>query len=322
MLTIASISNYELIIVNDGSTDATDQIIQKNLTINKRIRYFSLKKNRGVSVARNVGIDNAQGEFITFVDVDDNVSEDYLEQIQKVLAKKTKYDVICFARNNAVDGKCMEERDLVKLLSTTLGGNYIKDKDEYALTTVWSKVFRTEFIRKRKIKFKSGITFGEDILFMCEAFSDKCNTLFVHKGFYSYVQNPDSVTQSGWNEDDQYQLRKICSVFDELEAKYPVVWRNNQVQYWKACFIVYFCLLLIGRVARASSQETISSRRKLIKKQVALIDREMNFLQTERRKKQPNIDTAFRKLNFINKYPTLYLLKVTMWGKIDEIGKR
>ena len=322
MLTTQTIDSYEVIIVNDGSTDSTDQIIQKILVGNNRIKYIPLKKNKGVSAARNVGIDNAEGDYITFVDVDDDVSEDFLEQIQKAINNKNKYDVICFARSYAVDGKSMEESDIVKLLSTTLGGNYIKDKEDYLLTAVWSKAFNTEYLKRRKIKFTSGITFGEDVLFMCDIFSDACRTLFVHKGFYSYIQNPDSVTQSGYNENDQYQLRKVLSVFNKLEAKYPAVWSDSIVQYWKTCFILNYGLLVIGRVARSSAHNNLLNRRKLIRQQTALLDIDTNPLQNSSKKKQSNIDTTLRKIRFIKKYPTLYLFKVTMQSKLDGITKR
>ena len=70
-------SNYELLLINDGSTDGSDAICREYASTYSCVRYFA-KENGGVSSARNLGLEQAEGEYILFADSDDYVSEDYL----------------------------------------------------------------------------------------------------------------------------------------------------------------------------------------------------------------------------------------------------
>lgn len=83
-------TNYELLLVNDGSKDNSLQILRKFEKIDKRITVFT-QENQGVSVARNQGIENAKGEYICFIDSDDWVENDYLENLYK---NKTSDDTL------------------------------------------------------------------------------------------------------------------------------------------------------------------------------------------------------------------------------------
>ena len=75
-------NNYEIIIVNDGSTDKTEQIVE--LFASDKIKYFS-KPNTGVADSRNYGIEKAKGEYITFIDSDDYVKNDYFENLDEYI---------------------------------------------------------------------------------------------------------------------------------------------------------------------------------------------------------------------------------------------
>jgi glycosyltransferase involved in cell wall biosynthesis len=90
-LTLQSYSNIEIIVVNDGSTDSTGILLEQLAHRDERIRLIH-KENGGVSSARNVGLDNAQGEYITFVDSDDWVEIDFLQHMYDML-KRTNADI-------------------------------------------------------------------------------------------------------------------------------------------------------------------------------------------------------------------------------------
>ena len=83
-------SDFELIIVDDGSTDDTEKVIKS--FNDKRIRYIKLEKNSGASHARNIGIENAKGEYITFHDSDDTMASTKLEE-QYNYMKENDYDI-------------------------------------------------------------------------------------------------------------------------------------------------------------------------------------------------------------------------------------
>ena len=82
-------NDYEIILVNDGSKDKTEKIVE--LFATDKIKYFS-KKNTGVADSRNYGIEKAKGEYITFVDSDDYVNNNYFENLDKYM--KNGIDVI------------------------------------------------------------------------------------------------------------------------------------------------------------------------------------------------------------------------------------
>lgn len=93
-----TMDDYEIIVVDDGSTDSTKDIIEKLCQGNKKIRYFRMEENRGVCVARNYGVEHAQGEWVMGLDSDDLLVPDALSVISEYVSKYT--DMIAFAFAN------------------------------------------------------------------------------------------------------------------------------------------------------------------------------------------------------------------------------
>ena len=159
--------SYELILVNDGSTDGSGAICQAYAARYPQIRYFQ-KENGGVSSARNLGLEQAEGEYILFVDSDDYVSDDYFTVIDWELMQRPA-DLLMFGAASAGTEKrtwitgayCeTEEANIARRIADAM--------QQYLFSSMVSKCFRTELIRKNKMRFCEDLAIGEDQNFLFE----------------------------------------------------------------------------------------------------------------------------------------------------------
>jgi glycosyltransferase involved in cell wall biosynthesis len=195
-----SYESFELILVNDGSKDSSGEICDHYAKRDSRVKVIH-KSNGGVSMARNTGIDLANGEYIIFVDSDDAISEGYLASMAKGMA--TGADLcICGAKELIfADGNIIAERDfIIDLPSETTICNLYSSLDvgvEAAfLNTPWSKAYKTQIIKENKIKYDPDLSLGEDIYFnLAYAKKIRNHVVFDKSVYYLYHrENRESLT--------------------------------------------------------------------------------------------------------------------------------
>lgn len=165
-----SYPKFELILVNDGSTDSSGEICDRYSSVDRRIVVLH-KENGGVSSARNAGIEIAKGEYLFLVDGDDLMNTGTMESIFKTLSYKAFKPDVIFANHYSFRGT-PEER--IKHLSEYNAG-YIENLNNDQLCvhlfselqdfrfSVWSHVYRTEFVRSNDIYFDTNLVIAEDI---------------------------------------------------------------------------------------------------------------------------------------------------------------
>lgn len=169
-------SDFELILVDDGSVDNTGKICDEYKKLDERVIVIH-KDNGGVSSARNAGIDIAQGKYIVFVDSDDYVADTYLETFNNIDAdlvvsgllfgnSKKKFEIDECKKN-------LDEDEIISFLNNT-----------YALPSV-GKRFNTDIIHNNKVRFYTTIYYGEDAVF-CSEYIKHCNSLSYRKAFTYY----------------------------------------------------------------------------------------------------------------------------------------
>lgn len=105
-------TNIEIILVNDGSTDNSLQICNQFKEKDKRIKVIN-KKNGGLSDARNVGIKNAQGKYICFIDSDDFISEKYIEELHNLIVENKAQIAVCGFENVNEFGKSISKKEII-----------------------------------------------------------------------------------------------------------------------------------------------------------------------------------------------------------------
>lgn len=157
--------DFEVIVVNDGSTDETGKIISE--MSDNRLKLITLTKNNGVSQARNYGIEIANGEYLTFVDSDDYVPEDYFEILDN--AVKDNVDIAIFNYN------IVKNQNEVCLKETNYRKNILLEpKEVYATMCIecsegpWNKIYKKKIIIDNKVDFQPNIKMWEDMLFFAK----------------------------------------------------------------------------------------------------------------------------------------------------------
>ncbi|KAL6632794.1 nucleotide-diphospho-sugar transferase [Neocallimastix sp. 'constans'] len=178
--------DYELVFVDDASTDNSLNILKKYKETDNRIKIIHLEINKGPGGARNIGMDNIEGEFIGFVDSDDYVDESFFEELMK-----NSYD------NDIVVGRIA--------LGTIISDNYIID--ESTTWAIYDKIWRKTFIKNNNIRFnETMIHGGDDIEFnkVAYKFNPKIKRL-PDKGIYYYYKRRTGSTVNY----SKKQLRKF-----------------------------------------------------------------------------------------------------------------
>ena len=188
----------ELIFVNDGSKDNTLHILENLAIKDNRIKIIN-QENKGLSGARNTGLENAKGEYIMFVDADDWLEPNAFELISKNFNQE---DLFCFSYNRVFDNKILPRKlniegtfdaNFIQRRMVGLIGEELRDPSQAdSLVTVWGKIYKTEIIKKNKIAFVDTKMIGtEDALFNIQylEFVNKVNVLNVSLYNYFKVNN-------------------------------------------------------------------------------------------------------------------------------------
>lgn len=200
-----SFSDFEIILVDDGSTDTSGQLCDEFAAKDNRISVIH-KQNGGVSSARNEGISAAKGEWLLFCDADDTLQENCLELVFQTISVKN-YDLYKFhyrilKRNgsyqevpNELESKVYSAEEYLKLL--------LRHK---IVGSCWGYVYRTKYVKQ--IKFNNVLNIGEDTLFVINYLLIIQDNIFVSPSvMYNYRDNPQSVSKD-WG--------KICSEIDTV----------------------------------------------------------------------------------------------------------
>lgn len=180
-----TLKDIEIICINDFSPDNSLEILNEYAKKDKRIKIINFAKNKGVSAARNAGIEKAIGEYIGFVDSDDYIDLNFYEKLYKI-AVKTGAEV--------VKGNVKELSDGVKRNFYSDLHLKIHDNKIYFHCMFATAIYKKSFIDKHKMKFPEGCTYGEDRLLPLQA-SLLANKLeLVDDAFYNYIRRDDSIT--------------------------------------------------------------------------------------------------------------------------------
>ena len=183
-------TDFELLLINDGSKDNSGAICDDYAVKDSRIRVFH-KKNGGVSSARNLGLDNARGEWITFVDSDDWIEISALYNMLKESDADIIVGGIHFANENTIG--TFPARGKVK--GEMLGPLLAKNIDHYSICGPWAKLFKNKIIKDNHLRFNEKLTFSEDSVFVKTYLMKIYSLRIVNSLCYHYNNIGDDIYQ-------------------------------------------------------------------------------------------------------------------------------
>ena len=184
-----SFTDFEVLLIDDGSTDASGAICDRYAGLDSRFKAFH-KPNEGIGTTRQFGIDHATGVYTIHVDSDDWVEPDWLEQLYSKSIETEVDIVIC---------DFWEERSNATVYSkqefTVSHNNSISSIDLFRIQGVpWNKLVRRSSYVNNNIRYKEGLNYGEDRLFITELILKGISVACMPKALYhyDYTANPNS----------------------------------------------------------------------------------------------------------------------------------
>ncbi|HEM5503857.1 glycosyltransferase family 2 protein [Streptococcus suis] len=212
-------SNWELLLINDGSTDSSGTICDDYAKGDERIYIKHIKKSKGVSEARNTGLSLAKGEYITFLDSDDGIREDFLETCLTT-AIQHEVDIVIghffiWDENQQTFYYFVEQsqKDTIELISAQEALNrqvVWKNFNTAPFVVAWGKVFKATLFNT--IRFPKGKVF-EDEYTIHKALLKSDSVALINKEFYMYRRHGNSIMTS------DFSLSKVLNNIEALEER-------------------------------------------------------------------------------------------------------
>lgn len=198
-------TGIEIIIIDDGSTDRSYDVCEQLARKYKQIKLIH-SENKGVSHARNLGIKEAKGKWITFLDSDDYLLESAIATMKESVSENENLIIFNYCKDEIIT--LNREKETIKLEREN-SLNVLLDFTKYrellppnmrmkhsVFTSCWAKLYRKSIIETHKIAFQETLTLSEDMCFNLECFNTISSVTIIDHEVYNYSNNPESVTHS------------------------------------------------------------------------------------------------------------------------------
>ena len=197
-------NNIEIILVNDGSKDKSKEICNNYAKRDNRIRVIH-NENKGVSNARNTGIDIAKGKYITFIDADDYVDKNYVDVLYALCIKNNADIAVCGVKDEDYAGNVINETNEMEIKLHKK--EFLKEllNEKYFFSVCWAKLYKNNVIDN--IRFNEDMKIGEDFEFLYKLLQN-VNIAYINttKKTYHFLMREGSATKSGFNEEWKKQI--------------------------------------------------------------------------------------------------------------------
>ena len=242
-------TDFELILVDDGSPDKSPEICDKYAELDKRVVVIH-QKNAGVSAARNAGLENAKGEYIGFVDPDDWIAPKMYEQMIFAMEGSNADLAICgydyYDEDYHVDeqrrykvrsNEVVDQREIM---------NRFSDMPPSIRHGVWNKLFKNNLFHTQR--FINGLHSSEDVYFLNEYVQKIQSTVIVHHPYYKNLVRQGSATHGGLS------IQSLAESFVAHEQMYKdAVGKYPDLKVHSQAFLLDVCTLKYNEAKRKMS---------------------------------------------------------------------
>lgn len=236
--------NFEIIIVDDGSSDSSGQICDEYSRKNPEKLKVIHQENRGLLCARRIGIANAKGDFCIFVDSDDFIESNLLESLVITIDENSDVDVILYSFRYHRNGKRAERFHPIAENGKVWTGDEKHELYEKLLfsndvSTIWTKAVRTSLLQSDRTDYKKyyGKNMAEDILQSLYILTAAHKIIYLDSPFYNYRILPDSISHTF---QPQSLEKKNCLHVYEKELEYLKIWGMDTFERRSKLVAVWF----------------------------------------------------------------------------------
>ncbi|MBO1579737.1 glycosyltransferase [Bacillus sp. XF8] len=264
-----TLQECEFIFINDGSIDNSREIIEGYKQVDDRITLIN-QENQGVSIARNMGLQLAAGEYVGFVDADDYIDKDMYETLYNSV-KQSNCDVVISNFKGEMEG----HKVIIKYpfpIDIVLKKDYIEQEilpyflKADNLNTVVNKIYRNSLIKENNVKFPSGIALGEDGMFNVEFFSIATHMKYIDYVGYHYREVAGSATRDTSKKD---YFKRAVEVYNmELPKTYTGKVDKVKIRELKSIKFINSVISYIYIYFEPSKDIRFSKRYKYVKNMV------------------------------------------------------
>lgn len=221
-----TLDSYEVILIDDGSTDGSEKIVDEYVSDSRFIiRHVA---NSGVSAARNTRMELAKGRYVAFVDGDDYVESDYLETLY-LAAEQDACDIVVCGRivESSMgdlttfalkDTGVFQNNQKLALLQGMLGYSiddmkqWLKLRNFNRGTTVWARLYKSALLKENRIRFNENVKVAEDMIFNTEAYLRAKKIRQIDYCGYYYVQRSNSTLHKYLEDGCGYLVENKCQL--------------------------------------------------------------------------------------------------------------
>lgn len=229
-------TNWELILIDDGSKDSSGKICDYYASLDKRIKVIH-QNNKGVSAARNLGIEKAIGNYITFIDGDDWIENDLFEMMIKSVKKMNVPILLTGAvQDFGTEAIKLGEPGVEQIfIGDEIQLEYLKGKRIF--WSIWAQLFKRNLFKKNR--FNSNFKYAEDILMCCNLLDSVNKIGYVPLYKYHYDISASGTVSIKFNSKWLHSLRAIKSIYDKVKIISP-----KHAYYGKIMYVNYIFILI------------------------------------------------------------------------------